>query len=448
METKLELLTIEELVDLRRKEMATPNPEYQRGEVWNPDQQKKLIDSIMRGYQLPIIYLHYNETIAAGLKRQSYDIIDGQQRITALYRFVEGAFPLYKPDDPKARFPKFLRDKPCEWGGKDIHGFSDELKARLDETMIPVAYITTEETNEVRDLFVRLQSGLPLNAQEKRDSYPGQFTHFILALGGKPEITKYPGHGFFQNVLKMKPGNDRGKTRQLAAQIAILFLERRQLGSNHFAEINARAIDDYYYTNLDFNSESPDCKRLRSIFDKLNELLGNRRAPKLVAHNAIHLVLLLDSIWDDYTRSWESEFAQAQEKFSSELAKAVKANEGPAWSEYGIWTRAGSDRGDNIRRRHQYYSKRMHAFLGNLTSKDPKRAYESLEREIIFWRDVKKCRVCDAEVAWDEAEIHHVTPHSEGGKTDFENGVLVHRHCHPKTPSQVAELKKKIESND
>ena len=34
-----------------------PNPGYQRGEVCTPRQQKKLIDSIFRGYQLPIFYL-------------------------------------------------------------------------------------------------------------------------------------------------------------------------------------------------------------------------------------------------------------------------------------------------------------------------------------------------------------------------------------------------------
>ena len=261
----------------------------------------KLIDSVMRGYQLPIIYLHYNKKTVAGMTRESYDIIDGQQRITALHLFVEGAFPLYTADDEKARFPKFLQSEPCPWGGKDFHGLSEELKGRLLDTKLPVAYINTDNSNEVRDLFVRLQSGFPLNAQEKRDSYPGQFTDFILAIGGKPVIPRYPGHDFFKRVLKMKPGQDRGRTRQLAAQIAVLFLERRNNAPEHFTDINARAIDDYYYANLDFDSESPDCKRLRAILDKLDQLLGDGKSPKLRAHDAIHLVLLLDSIWEDYT---------------------------------------------------------------------------------------------------------------------------------------------------
>lgn len=231
----------------------------------------KLIDSVLRGYQLPIIYLHYQERTVAGLTQQSYDIIYGQQRITALHDFVEGAFPLYAIDDKRARFPRFLYDEPCPWGEKDFHGLSEELQQRLLNTRLPVAYIETNNNNEVRDLFVRLQSGFPLNAQEKRDSYPGQFTDFILSVGGKPAITRYPGHPFFQQVLRMKPGRDRGRTRQLAAQIAILFLERRYNNPEHFTDINTKAIDDYYYTHLDFDSESPDCKRLRSILDRLGQ---------------------------------------------------------------------------------------------------------------------------------------------------------------------------------
>ena len=447
METRAEFFTVRQLTDLRKSELARANPEYQRGVVWNPDQQKKLVDSVLRGYQLPVIYLHFNETSVAGMIRQSYDIIDGQQRIEALYLFVEGAFRLFRVDEERARFPKFLLDEPCPWGGKDFHGLSDDLQEKLMGAEIPVSVITTENSNEVRDLFVRLQSGLPLNAQEKRDSYPGQFTDFILALGGKPAIPKYPGHPFFQRILRMKPGRDRGKTRQLAAQLAILFLERRKGGPDRFVDINAGAIDQYYYSNLDFNSDSDDCKKLRAILDKLTDLFGQWKGPKLRAHDAMHLVLLLDTLWEDYTRSWESTLVHAQSRFSETLAEAAKsAREGEpdeTWSRYGVWTRSNSDRGENIERRHRHYSQRMYEFMGNIVLKDNRRTFGPLEREIVFWKD-KACRVCDSEVIWNEAEIHHVLPHSEGGKTELKNATLVHKHCHPKSDHEVESLRKKV----
>ena len=38
----------------------------------------------------------------------------------------------------------------------------------------------------------------------------------------------------------------------------------------------------------------------------------------------------------------------------------------------------------------------------------------------------------DHYVPWEECEIHDVTPHADGGPTSIQNGVLVHRDCHPK----------------
>ena len=342
---------------------------------------------------------------------------------------------MYQIDDKQARFPNFLQELPCPWGGKSFEGLTEELKSQLLETKLPVAFIEPDVDHEVRDLFVRLQSGFPLNAQERRDSYPGQFTEFILRLGGKPEIPRYPGHDFFQRVLKMKPGQDRGKTRQLAAQIAVLYFERHNRGHDYFTDINSRAIDDYYYTHLDFDGTTPECHRLRSILDKLDALLGDGKR-KLAAHNAIHLVLLLDTLLDDYTRSWEQNLAFAQDEFSAALARGAAASkEGKpdnTWLNYGVWTRTNSDRGDSIHRRHIFYAEQMLSLMGSVTLKDPNRSYGPLERELIYWRDKKRCNVCDAEVIWEDAEIHHIREHAKGGRTELSNGVLVHGHCHPK----------------
>ena len=117
MESKQAFRTVKELVDLHKEGMAKPNHEYQRGNVWKTDQQKLLIDSVLRGYKLPMIYLHDRKKIVAGRTNESYDIIDGQQRITALRRFAEGSIYLFEVTDPKAKFPKFIQEQPCDWGG-------------------------------------------------------------------------------------------------------------------------------------------------------------------------------------------------------------------------------------------------------------------------------------------------------------------------------------------
>ena len=265
MKNKLEYRSVQDLMDLRRNGMLTVNPEYQRGAVWTLPQKKRLVDSLLRGYPLPVIYLHHIKKVVSGMQREDLEIIDGQQRINALYEFSEGAYPLFDPieDDAQARFPLFLKEEPCPWGRRDVHSLPEELRERFLQTELPVAMITTDEPNEVRDLFVRLQGGMPLNPQEKRDVHPGNFTDFVLQTGGKPELARYPGHQFFQRVMRMKPSTDRGKTRTLAAQITMLYLSAREDGPDKLTDINAQAIDDFYYRNLDFDPAGKETERLR-----------------------------------------------------------------------------------------------------------------------------------------------------------------------------------------
>ena len=321
-------------------------------------------------------------------------------------------------------------------GGRGFPDLSDELKEQFLDTLLRIVKIETHDPNQARDLFVRLQAGMPLNSQEKRDAWPGQFTEFVLKLGGKPTVPRYPGHDFFNILMRAgKSKKDRGRFRQLTAQIAMLFLTRREEGK--WRDTNAAAIDDFYYENLGFDADSGDAKRLVEVLDKLMDLLpDHKKRKKIVGHEAIHLVLLVDALLDDYTRSWESEFASAFDVFRENFALAKKTQSyskdpGEYWLQYGFWTRTNSDRADNIQRRQEFFATKMPERLP-LKMKDPQRMFGALEREIIYYRDRKRCGECDADVIWSEAEIHHIDQHSQGGKTALENGVLVHHHCHPK----------------
>ena len=77
--------------------MLYANPEYQRGKVWRTAQKKRLVDPVFRGYPIPLIYLHHISKDVAGSKRDDFEVIDGQQRINALYEYKEGAFNLLTP---------------------------------------------------------------------------------------------------------------------------------------------------------------------------------------------------------------------------------------------------------------------------------------------------------------------------------------------------------------
>ena len=54
-------------------------PEWQREEVWSEDSQRKLIDTILRGWHLPKFYF-----LASDTEEGYFEVVDGQQRLSAI----------------------------------------------------------------------------------------------------------------------------------------------------------------------------------------------------------------------------------------------------------------------------------------------------------------------------------------------------------------------------
>jgi len=325
----------------------------------------------------------------------------------------------------QARFPNFVKNAPCQWANCDFHSLDEDLKTQFYETELFIVKVVTDIEDEARDIFIRLQSGLPLNAQEKRDAWPGGYTDFVLRFGGKKEITRYPGHNFF----KKKSNQDRGDMRQLCAQIGMMFFE--EVVKGNWLDIGTQQVDDYYYQNLDFDINSPKVTRFSKVLDLIVEIFAGYKGKKLLGHEAIHIVLLVNSLIDDYTRSWQDNFIAAFDKFREMDAKARKLKQGDFWQHYGSLTQTQSGQARTIQTRHNFFTYVMFDIMKPVC-KDNVRSYGQLEREIIYYRDRKQCAVCGIEIKWDELEIHHLQEHQSGGQTTLENGVSVHYDCHPK----------------
>lgn len=438
MDISSEKIRIEDLLDLKRNNMLTVNPEYQRGAVWKDIQQKKLVDSVLRSYPLPLIYLHHKKKTVAGMQREDLEIIDGQQRINALLHFAENSLKLFDPikDDKIARFPKFIKNSPCPWAGCSFIGLPQDLKNKFNNTELFIVKIITDNEDEARDLFIRLQAGLPLNPQEKRDAWPGGYTEFVLNFGGKNDIIRYQGHDFFKKIVKQKNASaDRGATRTLCAQIGMLFFERAT--ENNWMDIGTQAIDDYYYKNLDFDINGNSVNKFSKVLDTAVEIFSGYKGKKLEGYEAIDVILLINSLSEDYTRSWQNQFFETFDKFRKLLAEAKKNNEGDFFSDYGRWTSTQASNSYSLYLRHRFFSEFFIRSL-NPKLKDPTRLFGQLDREIIYYRDNKKCAKCKVEIKWEDLEIHHIEEHQSGGATSIENGIAVHRLCHPKGLEAVA----------
>ena len=455
MKSKPEMMKVRRLIKLREQNVLKPNWEYQRGAVWNEEQMRLLIDSILRRYHIPLIYLRHVKKGDEEYIQDVLEIIDGQQRINAIHGFskdviieerpenkqVRSFKPLFDPakEGEREMFPDSIQKQECPWAGKTYDSLPEEYRARFLDAEISVVKMECTD-DEARDLFIRLQGGSSLAPQEVRDAWPGNFCQHVLKLGGKPQFN-LPGHEFFPKVMRARPASDRGNTRRLAAQMLMLFLTRRQHGADAFTTIKTGELDNFYRQQVGIALDSPEIKRFVKILDKMTSLIGDGNRKPIKGHDAIHLLLLVDSLMDEFTPNWESALANAFDQFSGEILKMKKVPEltgqeskedRDAWNYYQM-TRSRSDQAEIIRRRHSIYMRHMLRFLGSsVKRKDPKRLYDADARELIYYRDEKKCHFCKSEVTWGEAEIHHVQPHSQGGSTTLENGVLVHQKCHPR----------------
>ncbi len=424
--------------------------EYQRAPAWSPNQKMMFIDSVLRGYSIPAFYFHARGKFVPpegqGESQQVYHVVDGQQRIRAIREFAMNGFSLLDPKrDSGFKFPNFVRRAECPWAGKRFSELGEEWQRKFIDQSVVVYEITTNDNDEIRDLFIRLQSGTPLTPQDKRDAWPGNFTEFVLSIGGKPRLNPddpdlYRGHEFFNSLVKGAPRSNT--KRRLAAQIIMLHF-RRMKGS--LCDIKSQNLDVFYHESTNFEIGGAPGKEVHKIFDKLVRIFPDSK--NLAGHEAIHLFFLVYSLMEEYAPGWERLLPEKFTEFRrrcKEADKTQRNNEeseyAEYWRRYTRWTRTSSDEKSTIESRHEFFVGEMLHLL-NPTPLDSKRTFTGLERELVFMRDKGRCQWCEMKhelgeinaphtLSLKDADIHHVVEYHKGGTTDLPNAALMGRECH------------------
>ncbi|MCM1161345.1 MAG: DUF262 domain-containing protein [Roseburia sp.] len=135
-------------------------PDFQRNEVWSRAAQIMLIDTIIQGIPIPKVYI--KSVMNDG---KTYRIvIDGQQRLTAILKFVQNEFPLKKP-------------YAGEYQNKKFNELPDDVQNEILRYKIDIDEIFNPTDEEIRDLYSRVNKyTVQLNKQElRRADFPGDF---------------------------------------------------------------------------------------------------------------------------------------------------------------------------------------------------------------------------------------------------------------------------------
>ncbi|MGY6568691.1 MAG: DUF262 domain-containing protein [Salinarimonas sp.] len=134
-------------------------PEFQRQEVWPRAKKQKLIDTILRDWAVPPVHIISGE--------ETDEVLDGQQRLTAIRDFFLNKFPIasnIKPDTETIKdvAGKFYKDLP------------KHVKRKIDRYTLRVYNIQNASPQESAELFYRLNQPTALTSGEQRNALHGE----------------------------------------------------------------------------------------------------------------------------------------------------------------------------------------------------------------------------------------------------------------------------------
>jgi hypothetical protein len=237
------------------------NPDFQRRAVWKKKAKSYLIDTILRGLPMPIIFLRDLKSDLRSL-RPTRDVVDGQQRIRTILSFVD---PTLLPDfDPER--DEFTIDKAHnpELAGKGFAQLSDDdQQAILDYEFSVHSFAADTDDRDILKIFARMNStGLKLNPQELRNAeWFGQFKTLAYSLATE-QLSRWREWNVFSpdDIARMNEV-------ELTSEFMLLIL-------NGILAKSKKVLDTYYEIFDEAFRDGPEVsRRIRVTFDSIEGLL-------------------------------------------------------------------------------------------------------------------------------------------------------------------------------
>lgn len=192
----------------RRTKIDMEPPYQRRGHLWSPSDKSYLIDSIVNGFDVPKLYMAdftYTDS-KLNSKQLPYAIIDGKQRLEAIFDFFDGKITLNDDFD-------FIENPTLKLGGlgyRDLKKNHAEIAESFENFNLAVMSVITDRTDLINELFIRLNRSKPLTGAEIRNAMTGP------APGVIRQMAK---HEFFAELISFE--TKRGQDLNAAAKLLI-----------------------------------------------------------------------------------------------------------------------------------------------------------------------------------------------------------------------------------
>lgn len=207
----------------------TIQPEYQRSYIYSDGKKDvAVIESLLKGYPIGLIY--FNK-----VGKDKLEVLDGQQRITSIGRYITGKFAIKDENGMPQSF----------------NSISSEKQKLITEAILLI-YECEGEEDEIKEWFKTINiAGVPLNEQELLNAiYSGEFV--TLA---KEEFSNSQN----SNIQKWGAYIKGSANRQDFLAKALEWVSKKEIGdymSKHRRDKNINELKNYFNSVIDWVSET------------------------------------------------------------------------------------------------------------------------------------------------------------------------------------------------
>lgn len=379
-----------------------PDPDWQRGYIWKPKDEELLIDSILRGIPIPKIYL--TQDFDPRKKANVHSLIDGQQRLTAIYRFLTNKFPL-RIDNKLYYFRDLDERKVKKITSYELHGHT----------------LTDYALTDVTFLFERLnRTGILLTNMEAWRSKYARTKILKMITDIADEHKKY-----YRDIIY----TDENVHRFLHLDDILDLCH--SISHDGVAGGSRKDLEDFlgqYKDGISDGDVNQFKNRCRKAFNILREILPKEDLQATLFAKRTHFISLFMSVL--FTSS-EYYLLGQPDQLKADLLQFV-SNQPQEYRDSVVGAIRHKDK--RVKR-----TKLLTEILKrHAIELDKKRVFDhSLRAKLWNLPGGHECQICHKPIhRFGDATVDHVMPWAKGGRTEESNAQIAHKICNRKKRDQ------------
>lgn len=386
-------------------------PDFQRQFVWDAGKASRLIESALLEIPLPVIYISEE-------KDGKEYVIDGQQRLTSFFSFINGKFPDGK--DFKLTGLKVF----TELERKSFKDLDEDLQDKIRYYKVRAIIFKKESDPEIKfEVFERLNTGaVSLNDQELRNCvFRGEFNRLLKELAQDAD---------FMYLLGLKKPDKRMKDVELVLRFAAFyhvtylnykppirtFLNQEARKYQKIDEIEAQKLRQAFKNA---------CQIIRSLLGEnafKRFYKGTEKNPNGYWEPQQFNASLYDILMFSMAREDKNTVFQNLDAIREALINLMTDDD-----DFISSIQISTSSVQAVTMRFDKWRNALKAIIG-VGQKEP-RCFTAKLKEELFAQD-STCAICEQKIHnIDDSAVDHIEQYWTGGRTIPENARLTHRFC-------------------